>query len=675
MRKLLLTVFTIFIFLFSCSSGKNSNSTDSVGVSDDTTTDQDNGFSDDIEISDKNEKTDDVTDKEDGTDADNETDTDNETDIDDDDIENLDQETTDNSDAENDSDIIDDGTCAGISIPKTYNFGTVVHGGSLVKHVKICNRCHVTLLPDPLKQGKFSGKCDSFFLKNIVIGGVAIDTTSNFDILLSMSLKSGECAELDAVFDSSEAAHYPEPVYCEVSGGLLNGEVPSVLFTGSSAASAATTKEKCPASKGLCYINGTCYANGSTKPDNLCLICDSGSNSSAWTNAAVDKVCDDGNRCTDSDKCNYSGVCSGIPGNCSPVITRIDAGDNSVCAVDSEGKGYCWGLNNGGQIGAGSNDLEFTSPTELIDIPGGIKQIDIGYLHACAVSNSGLVYCWGGNQYGQLGNEEPTTKLPVVVSGLSNAVVVSANGLVSCALIGDGTVKCWGDNEKGMLGNGTIGNGSVNYSAIPVDVAISNVTDISVGQYHVCALIDDGTVKCWGGNQHKQVVDSVDEIITTPIAVAGINNAVTISCGNLHSCVVLESGKINCWGDSNNYAVLGNPLLTHIVTPIEPLLFRSAKTVSVGVLNTCATLLGGEAVCWGGNNEYGQVGAGWTSVIQKYPVDVRNLISGVEYVAAGNTFSCAILTGRSVKCWGSSSYGQLGQGDKNPSLYPLGVIW
>ena len=662
MKRNWFVIFLILFVLASCSDGKNNPSVDNdTSENNDQTTLND----EDSVTTDTDQNDDAVIEAE--TDEDIIT-SDEETDLEND--ENIQDVDTEDADEVNDEDSNAHEGCLDINIGKTYNFGTVVHGGLILKHVTLCNTCSATLLPDPVKKGAIDGKCDSFFIRNLKVGETDIDDATGLEILLSMSLASGECAEFDAVFDTEEADHYPEPILCEVSGAFLNGEEYVVTFTGSSAAFTTIAGEECPSSKGLCYIDGKCYTRGTNKEDNLCKKCDPDTNTSAWTNAAENTVCDDLNTSTDSDKCNDSGLCSGVAGNTSPIITQIDLGYLAACAVDDANKGYCWGLNNAGQNGSGTGDLSITKPMEVIGIIEGIKRIDIGDLNACAVSTTGKAYCWGSNLEGQLGREGNGSTTPVLISGVSDATDITSSGAFSCALLSNGNVKCWGNNEQGTLGNGGTQN-----SITPVDTLISNVTAISAGKNHVCVIINDGTVECWGNNEFNQLGDTTVEKSSTPLTIYGISNAAKISCGQYHSCVVLETGEINCWG-KNDHLYLGNPLETYTTTPVEALLFRTATDVSTYNTHTCATLTDGGAVCWGGN-QYSQLGMVWVTegIYEKIPLDVRNIISDIKSISAGSLFTCAIMTDNSIKCWGDNVHGQLGQGNTDTYVYPLGVIW
>jgi alpha-tubulin suppressor-like RCC1 family protein len=140
---------------------------------------------------------------------------------------------------------------------------------------------------------------------------------------------------------------------------------------------------------------------------------------------------------------------------------------------------------------------------------GHVTAIAAGVADECALLSDGTVECWGDDTHGQIGagvtmpgNVPPYgDATPVPVSALSGATAVAVGGGYACALLSDGTVKCWGDNEDGCLGNGTIVD-----SNVPVVVSgLSHAVAISTGIEHACALIDDGTVQCWGWNNMGQL--------------------------------------------------------------------------------------------------------------------------------------------------------------------------
>ena len=129
--------------------------------------------------------------------------------------------------------------------------------------------------------------------------------------------------------------------------------------------------------------------------------------------------------------------------------------------------------------------------------------IDAGASHTCAVVDDGTISCWGRADLGQLGNGSflYTSAVPLTVTGLTDAVAIAAGWSHSCALLDDGTARCWGRNDLGQLGNGHRTN-----SNVPVTVTgLTDAVAITAGGNHTCALLDDGTARCWGYNDYGQL--------------------------------------------------------------------------------------------------------------------------------------------------------------------------
>ena len=219
---------------------------------------------------------------------------------------------------------------------------------------------------------------------------------------------------------------------------------------------------------------------------------------------------------------------------------------------------------------------------------GWAVQVSAGEAHTCVLTANSAVWCWGFNDYGQLG--DGTTRshgLPVAVLGLDEEIVmISAGGDHTCALTRGGGIKCWGWNEKGQLGDGT----TIDRPA-PVDVVelTSGVRTISSGGSHTCALTESGGVKCWGNNHSGQLGDSTTDSRLTPVDVVGLASGVqAVSSGNWHTCAVTASGGLRCWG-ANYWGQLGDSTTDGRLTPVDVVGLSSGITVmGVGGSHTCA---------------------------------------------------------------------------------------
>ena len=190
-------------------------------------------------------------------------------------------------------------------------------------------------------------------------------------------------------------------------------------------------------------------------------------------------------------------------------VASIQIGTGVVCALLADGTVRCWGDNTSGQIGNGTYGEPLhpvTTPTEVKGV-GQVVALSAGYSSACAVLADHTAVCWGSNTHGQLGNGTVSTgspsgsATPVPVSGLTNVVAIGASSGYACALLADGTVRCWGDNEDGTLGNGTAAD-----SSTPVQVSgLTDIVAITTGTEHACALAVDGTIWCWGLNSQNEL--------------------------------------------------------------------------------------------------------------------------------------------------------------------------
>jgi alpha-tubulin suppressor-like RCC1 family protein len=353
-------------------------------------------------------------------------------------------------------------------------------------------------------------------------------------------------------------------------------------------------------------------------------------------------------------------------------VTAMATHGDHTCAATSSGGVKCWGRNEFGQLGDGTT-WHSNIPVDVRGLTSGITAVAAGGFHTCAFTSAGGLKCWGNNQYGQLGDGTNTRRLiPVDVSGLASGVTALATGYGhTCALTSGGGAKCWGDNEYGQLGEGTNTR-----RLTPVDVSglASGVTALATGYGHTCALTSGGGVKCWGDNEYGQLGEGTNTRRLTPVDVSGLASGVTaLAAGWDHTCVLISGGAVKCWG-RNLTGSLGDGTDTDRNTPVDVNgLTTSITALGTGYGHICALTTAGGVRCWGGNWD-GQLGDGTTAFLSFTPVDVNGLTSGVAAVAAGTAHTCAVTNGGGVKCWGDNQAGQLGDGTTTRRNVPVDVV-
>ncbi len=362
-----------------------------------------------------------------------------------------------------------------------------------------------------------------------------------------------------------------------------------------------------------------------------------------------------------------------IESGCNSVNTKVWVRVPSIAA--SGGKIYFYygnlsaALTSNGRNTFLAFDLKNEGPIEA-----GEKPVLFQGFHTCGLV-LGAIKCWGSNNDGELGNgTNSSASTPATVSGISSAIAIAGGSGFTCTLLSIGSVKCWGNNLYGRLGDGTN-----TYRNAPVSVLeLSSARYLATGGQHACAMTSDGGAKCWGSNSHGQLGDGTTQNKNTPVSVVGLNNAIAISGGGTHTCALINDGSVKCWG-WNVEGQLGMDLSTfgpgtdkHTPTLVPDV--SGAAAVSAGLNFTCALINDGKVKCWGGNGS-GQLGIGKEPGHGYSPTTVVGVSNAIA-VAGGDYHTCALIFDGTVKCWGSNSNGQLGNGttvDTNTPINVLGV--
>ena len=245
------------------------------------------------------------------------------------------------------------------------------------------------------------------------------------------------------------------------------------------------------------------------------------------------------------------------------AIAAIAAGGSHACALGNDGAVVCWGASESGTATA----------TDA-------RAIAVGARHACAIVAEGAVHCWGADDVGQVAG----------AAGVRGAVAISAAGDATCVIDGDHRVACWG---------GVPGRAAKDVSLARVD-GLADVTQIALGATHACAVRAWGGVACWGKNDEGELGDGSFEDRALPVEVDEINaGAKRVAVGRRHSCALLGNGTVRCWG-ANGAAQLADGSRAHRAKPALVQGEFDVSDLSAAGDASCVIFGDGSARCWGG---------------------------------------------------------------------------
>ncbi|RAX16739.1 cutinase family protein [Pseudarthrobacter sp. AG30] len=353
-------------------------------------------------------------------------------------------------------------------------------------------------------------------------------------------------------------------------------------------------------------------------------------------------------------------------------VRKITADSGSAYALKEDGTVWSWGYNDEGQLGIGTTDpsavpVQVTGLTNVINVSADNS--------VYAVRSDGTVWSWGGtNTFGQLGNGTPFigSFVPAQIKGLTGvrSIAVGRFGYSICALKTDGTVWCWGHNDHGQLGNGA----NVDSPAPVQVVGLTGVESITAGNGSVDALKADGTVWSWGQNDHGQLGNGGTTDSASPVQVAGLAGVQSITAGDGSAYAITADRTLWSWG-INTVGQLGNGGTIDSAVPVQVAALSGVQNVVVelspdpGNYSAYALKTDGTVWSWGANN-VGQLGNG-NSINSALPVQVTGL-AGVRSVSAAAWSVHALKADGTVWSWGYNNHGQLGNGTTTDSVVTTG---
>ena len=355
----------------------------------------------------------------------------------------------------------------------------------------------------------------------------------------------------------------------------------------------------------------------------------------------------------------------------------LATGSGHSCAILDNGSAMCWGHDNYGQLGDGGDTTNRNKPTTYVSIEDGqsVTQIYAKQSRTCIVLNDNTASCWGFNENGQAGDDSTNRyKSPSAKVQFPDGKRVKSMGMGlkhTCAILEDDTLTCWGLDSHGALGNG---NSDTSDKYTPQTITTPSdrkVVKVEPGATHTCILLDDGGVMCWGRDNLGQLGNGdTSDTIHAPSSNVELPEgraATDLSVGDHHSCALLDNGSVACWGQ-NNHGQLGDDATTNRPILIYPHLPAGslAVSVAVGPFNTCAILENSSLYCWG-HNGYGRLGIGVTGGVYTTPMFVEGPTNIVD-LSVNYDHTCGLSENGSISCWARGKYGQLGNGqwgDKN----------
>jgi alpha-tubulin suppressor-like RCC1 family protein len=345
---------------------------------------------------------------------------------------------------------------------------------------------------------------------------------------------------------------------------------------------------------------------------------------------------------------------------------QVSGGGYHTCGVTADSLGYCWGYNESGQLGVGTDTGPehctgavgpFACSTRPVLVRGGhrFRQVSAGEAHSCGVTGGFRAYCWGSNGGGALGDGTTTDHFtPVAVAGGHRFRTVDAGSGHTCGVsYPDNTVYCWGANASGQLGDGTL-----NPRLTPVAIAGGRrFHQVSAGASHSCGVTTTGPAFCWGSNRYGQLGDSTEVARRTrPSRVAVRGDFRQLDAGTYHTCGVTATQRAFCWGNGRS-GQIGNGKTYLSFWPRAVAGGVSFTRVGTGVFFSCGEATTGRLYCWG-SNSYGQLGDGTTTERLK-PVAVAGGL-GFAQASAGGWHTCAKTSAGAAYCWGDGFFGALG---------------
>ena len=368
------------------------------------------------------------------------------------------------------------------------------------------------------------------------------------------------------------------------------------------------------------------------------------------------------------------------------TATRIAADYGKTCAITDNSSLYCWGSNTHGALGYGDQLITTQTTPRWVDLGGnGAVAVDVGDMNVCSILNNGSLYCWGSDAYGQLGRGGPFhssgpqaneyAPLWVDLGAGRTAAQISLGSQHMCAIYDNGSLYCWGHESSGQLGNGSGGFGQTIGTPSWVDLG-AGITPVAVsaGDFHTCAIVDNGSLYCWGANGQGRLgtgAPTTQPAYSPAWVDLGVGRtALAISAGSDHTCAILDDSSLTCFGHDYNGALGNGPGQSDSSVPGTVLggftWSTSTGSNSGGSSSTNAltpSVEGAELMVGDLMDDITfQYNASAASGSGSGSSSSSSFAYANDKVSALWDHTCAILDNGDLKCWGSDFNGQGGDG-------------
>src|SRR5262245_51989945 len=384
----------------------------------------------------------------------------------------------------------------------------------------------------------------------------------------------------------------------------------------------------------------------------------------------------------------------------------IDAGIQHTCAILADHSLRCWGKGLAGRLGYGSDASILSAaaaPPRNLRAGRSALAVAAGDFHTCAILDDHTVKCWGFGANGRLGyGSTANVSLPASAPPVNlgrGAVAITAGTSHTCAILDDGSVRCWGNGSDGRLGYGntqSVGDDEVPAPVAPVDLGPGRTARaIAAGDFHTCAILDDGSMRCWGFGASGQlgnggtanVGDNESPASAGAVALPGGRAARAVAGGAGHTCAILDDGSVRCWGFGAN-GRLGDGSESGLTSPGGPVAIgpgRTAIAIGAGDAHSCAVLDTGDVRCWGFGGG-GRLGYATSATVGDAPSNLPESAGPVDLGPGrtaraitlggaptpstpaapdeGTGYTCALIDDGTLRCWGYGADGRLGYGDQ-----------